>query len=416
MSNKFNKKLITLFIFSLCNFSYANEVTDTKWKDLLLSQKFPPAEQAYCYSNERGEVVGENLDTRIRLASVSKLLTSLWALNKLGATFQYETKLFIKGNNLHIAGSVDPFFGNEKIFFLLSQLNDLGYKHFDTITFDKSIQINPNAQDYSDQYPLITRISNARNLKTYFNTQTWSELLKAQYAHISELSDGKIKPMVEFSIGEAKYVDKNPYQNDPEVKSLTLSSPALFQYLKEINVQSNNYAAQTIFFKLGGAPLFEKFLADYYNKTRDKIYFFTGSGLPEIRDGKRLDNYATCTTMIELMTELKYILEDQGHDLQDILGVAGSDGGTLSTRIFPVEYQNSILAKTGTLTSTSAFAGALSSKNGTRIYGIFNQSKDIEGSKNIQNEMVKSIMSQLGGPLAFEYTLKNFHTFSENLY
>lgn len=395
----------------------SSERTDTSWEKLLVTHKLPSKDQAYCYSDDRGQVQGKNLDTRIRLASVSKLLTSLWAIEKLGINYKYETKLFIKGKNLHIEGSLDPFLGNEKMFFLLSQLNDLGFTKFDTITFDKVIQINPNAEIYSDQYPLITRASNARYLKMYFNTKNWSSELKAQYARVRGLDNkGRFREVVQFEIGEAKYVDANPYEHDEEVKKLTLSSPELYKYLKEINVQSNNYAAQTIFLKLGGTLKFEKFLSDRYSKTSDSIYFYTGSGLPVVIDGKRHDNYGTCAIVIELIAALKESAERQGHLLEDILAVPGSDGGTFNNRTFPAIYKNSFLAKTGTLVHTSTLAGAMSTVKGFSFYGIFNQSTDIEGSQTVQNNMIESLMTEMGGPLAFNYEVDPFHTIGENLF
>ena len=219
-------------------------------------------------------------------------------------------------------------------------------------------------QTPADQYPLITRETNAKNLKLYFNTNTWSDALKTEYARISKLSpNGKIRKSVQFEIGDAKYVDKNPLDINL-AHMLTLSSPPLYKYLKEINVQSNNYAAHTIFLKLGGESKFEKYIADQFGYTSDVIHFFTGSGLPVTQNGKRFDNYATCAVALELISSLKDSVERSNLELQNILAVPGSDGGTFSTRIFPAEYKNTFFAKTGTLVHTSTLAGIMSTKKG----------------------------------------------------
>jgi D-alanyl-D-alanine carboxypeptidase/D-alanyl-D-alanine-endopeptidase (penicillin-binding protein 4) len=412
IGNILKKRLTVLILVMISSQAKSSEQTDASWVQLLAANKIPATQQSYCYTDERGHALGSKLDLRIRLASVSKLLTSLWAIEKLGPNYKYETKLFIKGSKLHIQGSFDPFLGNEKMFFLLSQLNNLGYTKFDTITFDKIIQINPDAETHSDQYPLITPASNAHNLKMYFNTKNWAPEFLAEYTRIAKLSKGRFRPLVQFEIGDAQYVDSNPYENDKEARLLTLSSPELYKYLKEINVESNNYAAHTIFLQLGGVHDFEKFLSNRYSKTSDSIHFYTGSGLPVVVDGVRYDNYATCSIMIELIAALKESIEKQGRKLEDIVAVPGSDAGTFSNRTFPADYTNAFVAKTGTLMHTSTLAGAMSTQKGFSFFGIFNQSTDIEGSKIVQNGMVKSVMTEMGGPLVFNYVVDPFHTYN----
>ncbi|MGZ3807409.1 MAG: D-alanyl-D-alanine carboxypeptidase, partial [Bacteriovorax sp.] len=168
--------------------SFADEKTDKNWSQQLKEQGLEAKDQAYCYTNEEGKAEGANLDLRIRLASVSKLVTSLWAVEKLGVDHKYETKLFIKGNNLHIQGSYDPFLGNEKMFFLVSQLNELGFTKFDTITFDKNLLINPDVQYEADEYPTMNSVTNGRYLKMYFNTNSWSTDTKDEYSNYYSLA------------------------------------------------------------------------------------------------------------------------------------------------------------------------------------------------------------------------------------
>lgn len=399
-----------LFAFHSLN-SFSSEQTSTEWTQLLAAHKLEASEQAYCYSDELGKMQGENLDLKVRLASVSKLVTSLWALEVLGADYIYETKLFIKGDQLHLKGSLDPFLGNEKMFFLLSQLNTLGIKNFEKITFDKIIQINPNAQVPADQYPLITRESNAKNIMSYFNTRLWSNEQKAEYQRLATKFPKKFKKEIEFTLARAEYVEKNPLENAPQVKILTLSSPPLFKYLKEINIESNNYAAQTIFNKIGGEKKFQDFMITHFGFSPESIRFFSGSGLPVITAGVRYDNYATCAVMLELITALKNVSEKQNRKIEEIMAVPGSDGGTFNNRTFPADYKNAFVAKTGTLMHTSTLAGVMSTKKGFSFYGIFNQSTDIAGSKLVQNDMVKSIMVEMGGPVAFAYTAEVFATY-----
>lgn len=410
------KKITTAALLAMSTTSaFASVKTDTSFDKLLKTYKVAPTDQqSYCYTDEKGVLQGKNLDLQVRLASVSKLLTSLWAVEQKGVNYRYDTKLFIKGNNLHIQGSFDPFMSNEKMLFLVSQLNTLGYKHFDKITYDKNIQINPNAQVHTDQYPLITRDSNGRNLKTYFNTASWSKLFRAEYDRLASLAkkDRFVKD-VNFSVGAVEYVDVNPLAGD-DVKVLTLTSPELYKYLKETNVKSNNYSSHTIFRDLGGVDAFEKFLAERFSLTADQIKLYNGSGLPSTIDGKRYDNYATCAIMTNLISELRASAERQQKELEDIVAVPGNDQGTFRNRLNSADLKNTFVAKTGTLMHTSTLAGAMSTQKGFSFFGVFNQTTDINGAKAVQNEMVKVLLTELGGPKVFGYQVEGFHAYDNN--
>lgn len=399
----------------------ASQKTDADFDKLLNANKVAPKDQqSYCYTDEKGVAQGKNIDLKIRLASVTKLITTLWAIEEKGPDYRYETKLFIKGSTLHIQGSFDPFMSNEKMMFLISQLNSQGYNHFDKITYDKNIQIFPNAQAHTDPYPLITRESNGKNIQLYFNTSSWSKVFRAEYDRLASLAKkDRFNKSVEFSVGKVEYADKNPLVADinsvPEdVVVLTLASPQLYKYLKETNVKSNNYSSHAIFLDLGGVAKFERFLADKFSLTADKIKLWNGNGLPSRIEGVRRDNYATCVVMTELISSLKDSIERQGKELEDVIAVPGNDGGTFRNRLNSSDLKNTFVAKTGTLMHTSTLAGAMSTTKGFSFFGIFNQTTDIVGSKIVQNGMVKSLMDEMGGPKEFSYQVEGFHAYDNN--
>ncbi len=401
--------------------AFASVKTDESFGKLITKYKITPKDQqSYCYTNEQGKIEGQNIDLQIRLASVSKLLTSLWAIETKGIKYRYETKLFIKGSHLHIEGSFDPFMSNEKMLFLVSQLNTLGYTHFDKITYDKNIQINPNAQVHTDQYPLITRDSNGKYIQQYFNTASWSKPFKAEYDRLASLAKkDKFLKEVSFSVDKVEFLEKNPFITTAEatlpedVKKLTLSSPEMFKYLKETNVKSNNYSSHTIFKDLGGVAAFEKFLAEKYSLTAEQIKLFNGSGLPTVIEGKRFDNYASCSIMLKLIEELKESAERQGMGIEDVVAVPGNDQGTFRNRLNSSDYKNTFVAKTGTLMHTSSLAGAMSTKKGFSFFGIFNQTTDIISAKSLQNDMVSVLMNEMGGPKVFDYKVEGFHAYDD---
>ena len=394
-------------------FSKASDQTDKNWLQQLSKQGIDSKSQSYCYTDNDGNVQGKNVDMKVRLASTSKLITSLWSSEVLGLDHKFNTKIYIKGNNLHIEGSNDPYLGNERMFYLVSQLNQLGYTKFDTITFDKNVMINPDVAYEQDTYPTMNAATNGANIKMYFNTAKWSADTKTEYAQAMALgAQGAFRKDIQSEVTNVQFVDKNPLAGDPEAKILTFSSPTLAKYLKQMNVKSNNYMAENLFRQIGGTKKFEQFLADQYNLTADQIHFYSGSGLPTMIDGVRKDNYATCKVMLDLVSALKTSAENQNHDVDTVVAVPGSDGGTFRNRTFAADLKNSFIAKTGTLMHTSTLAGAMSTTNGISFFGIFNQSTDIHGSKVVQNSMVESIMTDLGGPKVFDYKIVRFHAYA----
>jgi len=396
---------------------HASTKTDSEFSRLLTKHNVTPAqEQAYCYTDEKGNLQGVNLDLKVRLASVSKLLTSLWAVEELGINFRHDTRLYINGKDMHIAGSFDPFMSNEKMLFLVSQLNMLGYKEFNKITFDKNLLIYPAAQTHTDTYPTINADSNAKNLRTYFNTASWSAIFKEEYKRISKLAKtGRFLPEVTMKVDSVAFTDTIPFNKDDEsVRMLTLTSPELYKYLKETNVVSNNYSSHTLFRHLGGEAKFSEWLASRYGLTNEKVKLYNGSGLPSVINGVRKDNFASCSIMMNMIDELKLSAERQGKEIEDVVAVPGSDAGTFRNRLNSADYKNTFVAKTGTLMHTSTLAGAMSTVKGFSFFGIFNMTTALEPAKQVQNYMVGVLMTEMGGPKVFNYTVEGFHTYHKD--
>ena len=411
------KFAMTALIVLASTTTFASYKTDEKFAKLIKDYKINPVnKQAYCYTDGKGILRGKNLDARVNLASVTKLLTSYWAIEKRGVNYTHDTKLFIKGKKLHIKGSYDPFMNNEKMMFLISQLNSLGYTHFDKITYDKKIQLNPTAEKFYSELTEVTRAGNAANLRMYFNTASWSASFKAEYDRLASMAkSGRFQKSVKFSVDTVEFSNENPLGANAKV--LTLTSPKLYQYLKEINVKSNNYAAHTIFQNLGGPVNFQNFLANRYSLTTDKIKIYGGSGLPTFDNAnKRYDNYATCNIVTDLINELKKSAEKQSKKISDIVAVPGNDAGTFRNRLNSDDIKNTLLAKTGTLKHTSTLAGAMNTQKGFSFFGVFNQSEknqslNIPNAKEVQNQMVKSIMDEMGGSKVFGYKVAGFHAY-----
>ena len=61
----------------------------------------------------------------------------------------------------------------------------------------------------------------------------------------------------------------------------------------------------------------------------------------------------------------------------------------------------------------------MNSKNGYSFFGVFNQSEtnqtlNIANAKEVQNQMVKVIMDEMGGPKVFGYQVAGFNAYDKN--
>ena len=417
------------YLFLLLIFSFSSLANSQKyWGELLSDYNMKAANHSFCYSDSAGEVKGSNTTMKVRLASVSKLITSLWAVEKLGGNYQYKTKFFLKGNKLHIQGDLDPVFSSRKLFFLLSQLNNLGVNKLEEITFDSQTKVYTRAERYIGEILNVTNARSAANLKDFWNTPTWNKLIPAYKTFIkgtpnSLLDELQIRKTVEeldLTIGKVYPSKKNPLKG--EMDGYIHLSPEMFVYLKYMNIVSNNYFADQIFDKLGGEKEFDKYLNNIlkenpeleddlkgYARNEASMKMYSGSGLNTTRNGSRVDNFANCRLIVFLVKRLKNKLDDAQIQIQKVVAVPGVDLGTFRSRLRGTRMAKSVVAKTGTLYHTSALSGMIHKSEGDFYFGIFHQLTGWKGNaKIVQNKMLEYLWENLGEDSKFEYKSKFF--------
>ncbi|WP_127717487.1 D-alanyl-D-alanine carboxypeptidase [Halobacteriovorax sp. HLS] len=421
-----------------CLLLSANSQAKTDWEKILDNYNMSPQYHSFCHTNETGEVEGSNPHMKVRLASISKLITTYWAMEKLTPEYQYESQFFLKDKHLHIVGDKDPIYSKRKLFFLLSQLNNLGITELDKITFDKNLRVYTNAEGYIGDTLVVTKSRTAANLKDYFHTPDWNKLKLAYANFIKETPQEIIKALeiresledLNLSVKEVSFSEKNPFENDPAAKQSIHLSPKIVKYLKAMNIKSNNYIADEVFDKLGGEKEFDKFIGEKvenwypnididrtnFDKGSKSIKIFSGSGLPSYKNGQRNDNYATCSIVVKIIEDLNQVMTEYQKSFQQVVAVAGSDidssGATKSTirkRFLSPKLKNVIMAKTGTLFHTSALAGKLSTKSGDKYFGVFHQMRGWKGhAKAAQDEIVQKIIDNSGGGEKVDYNKEFF--------
>jgi serine-type D-Ala-D-Ala carboxypeptidase/endopeptidase (penicillin-binding protein 4) len=407
------------------------------WGKLLKDYKMVAKNHSYCYINDKDEIVGENKNMKVRLASVSKLITSLWAIEKLGAAYEYPTKFYFNGKKLHIVGSLDPVYSIRKLFFLVNQLNNIGIKQLDEVTFDKQTRFNSKAEKYEGTYIEIPQTQTAKHIRDYFHTPGWNKLKTAYKQFIKDTPKSLLKELqitekfenLSLKVKKVYPQQKNNLGGLEDTEGYIHLSPTIDVYLKYMNIVSNNYVADQIYRKLGGEKEFDK----YINKTISEIFptfsqerkgyktnepsmkFYTGSGLNTKRKGKRVDNYGSCSLIVRLIQRLNSKITEANKTIQKFVAVPGVDRGSFRNRLRSSRFAKTLVAKTGSLMHTSALAGKINTKKGDIYFGVFHQLRGWKGSaKTVQNKMMENIWEKYTGK-KFKYKAKFFFPASKPL-
>lgn len=395
-------------IFLMALFSFTALAQDYKGLNLDFKTLTPKAgvgqlsEQSYCFQDQNG-VHGYQVDKLQRIASVTKVISTYFASETLDLKKHYETKIYISGDKIHISGSQDPYFEEEKILLLMQALNEKGFKSFKSLTFDSKFKFF----DIPLQAHQDVGVSDTKSrLIAYFNIKNQA-LIKEKWTTISRFAaeeginlDKANPPGV--TISSIEYREQNPLQDSAPEVFIHQSRP-LHHLLKAMNVMSKNYLAQNIFIESSQVKTFNNLLVEA-GINLESIKIYTGSGLP-IKTGQlRKDNLASCRTVIKIVELLIKSLSKHGLELSDVLAVnGGKDLGSFRERFlnYP-ETHEAVISKTGTLMHASTLAGALLMSDKVP-FAILNQTTNIKNAKKFQDRFVARMFDQLGHPLPMDY-------------
>ncbi len=316
--------------------------------------------------------------TPLPAASLTKVATSLAALNTWGANYQFVTTLSTTGTiangvlqgDLIVQGNGDPLFVWEEAIALGNTLQSMGINRVQgnliiTGTFAMNYNFNP--------------VTSGQLLKQALNSATWSNTIENQYL---TLPAGTPRPQVAIS-GTVKLAT---LINPKQILLVRHYSLPLSQILKEMNVYSNNEMAEILAYLLGGATAVQQKAAQAAKVPLAEIQLVNGSGLGV---QNRISPRAACAMLMTIQKQLSpYQLT-----VADLFPVSGRDRrGTLLTRQIPL---NTVI-KTGTLNEVSALAGVMPTKNrGLVWFAIINRGSEIERFRNEQDRLLQNLLKQL---------------------
>lgn len=318
-----------------------------------------------------GQVQGVNNTTAYTIASVSKVFTTHWATVRLGPKYRYATLIHVSDLgaglfNVHVEGSLYPYFDKTMYQFLIGQLNQLGVKRINYLTFDESLLYSTDIRNnallaHGNASPNPTDVM--KDLRS--DTATINTGLAALNAKALALENLTLPKQLVISISDIHFLQKRDFRNTAQTTSYYLYSSELYRNLKEMNRNSNNFAADRIFEKLSGNEEHRDFfLKRLTNIMPDEFTLYNGSGYPVYVGLDKKYNEASCNAVVEMMDDLRNSLKVSGLDIRDVLPVAGkdsvADGDSTVTQIYGNEITSgALIGKTGSVLDTIAFAGLL---------------------------------------------------------
>jgi D-alanyl-D-alanine carboxypeptidase/D-alanyl-D-alanine-endopeptidase (penicillin-binding protein 4) len=306
-------------------------------------------------------------DAAFNPASVIKIATSFAALEKLGPEYHFETAF-------EAVGEI-----NKKTRTLEGDLVLLatGDPLLTTLDMNRMIQQVIKAG--------VTRVTGGLVVSGPFtygsNLTTWSAIKKLE----ALLKKQGIR------------IAKQPARSrsaSGTVLATHLEEDSLQEIVFEQNAHSDNRIAERLGEAIGGPEAVRSFLVHEVGIPESDVVVERASGLEH--------NRITPRGTVQLLRHLVLWLNFNNLLPQDVLPIAGKDPGTLQRRFTTVDYQGSVIGKTGTLPVTdggvSTLAGFVFTRDrGVLLFAIFNTRGNVNTFRKLQDVLIKDLIQESGG-------------------
>lgn len=324
----------------------------------------------YIETLEGGEPVAMmNEDTPFNPASVIKLATTLAALNRLGPNHRFHTDFLANGE-------IDEKTGELNGDLILFSGRDPSFSVSDAKRAGESLRKFG-----------VRRVNGSLVVIDDFN---------CNYNSRTDVSAGVFARHCGITFRDPiKYEDSN---SRPRGRLLvTVESDTLLRIAQYQNAHSVNSMADTLAGHIGGPQYVKNFLIEHAELSSDAIQISTGSGLNVNRMSPR--------DTVKMLRAMVNWLDKYGLKPDAVMGLGGIDPGTMRARFAESGFAGSVIAKTGTLTSTdsgmAALAGIMRTRyRGTLLFAVYDNAEDrrIVPLRKVQDEFLKKLMNELGGP------------------
>lgn len=344
----------------------------------LAAQGYPQSAQGIWIQTGNQLLANHQGTTPLSAASLTKVATSLAALQTYGVEHRFQTMIGTNGTiengivkgDLIVQGGDDPFFVWEEAITLGNALSQQGIKQ---VTGDLIITGRFFMNFETDLGKAGTL------LKQGLNAKTWSNEAIAQY---ETLPAGTPKPQIAIA-GSVK-VSANPPNFTTIARHQSLPLPEL---LKKMNRFSNNAMAEIVASSIGGAKVVSLKAAQTAGVPQNEVILVNGSGLA-------VENRISPRAVCSMFLAIEQLLKPSKMTIGDIFAIVGTDEGILDGRKLPT----GLVTKSGSLNEVSALAGVLpTSKNGLVWFVIMNGGgANLEGFRSGQEALLNSFANQWG--------------------
>lgn len=356
-------------------------VTNTKvleYVKLLAAQGFPLQNQGVWMQSDSNLLANYGGTVPLPAASLTKVATSLVALQTFGPEHQFVTLIGATGpiqqgvlhGDLVVEGGQDPLFVWEEAVNIGNLLNQMGIKRVTgnlliVGKFYMNFETNPQ--------------TTGNLLKLGLNSRIWSAEAETQYQN---LPSGTPRPSVVID-GTVQVLPSVPSNLRHLIRH---SSFPLAELIKKMNQFSNNFMAQMLADSVGGAKVIAQKAAAAAKVPPAEVQLINGSGLsPENRISPR----AVCA----MFRAIEKYLQPHKMTVADVFTIVGQDQGILEKRSLP----SLAVVKSGSLNNVSALAGALpTQKQGTLWFAIMNSGGSLERFREQQEVLLKSFVTEWG--------------------
>ncbi|MGC8916903.1 MAG: D-alanyl-D-alanine carboxypeptidase [Thermoanaerobaculum sp.] len=368
----------------------------------------PPLELVWHVENEKGEVVtSQRGEEPINPASVVKVATTLWALEKLGPELSLETRFFARGGvdwkagrvrgDLVVQGSGDPDFQLENALLVAKALNDMGIQevHGAVVVNDRFWMGWENGSAGTEPDPVKRGILMATRLRQALDRKRWNGNIFRVWRQLAQRRGWPVgaPPGVRVRGG----VGADGRSNLGDLLLVHRSKP-LARVLHRFNAFSNN-DIERLGVLLGAPGELAGMLKARLELAGSEPVLETLSGLGENRLSPR--------GIVHLLRELSESCTQRKLHISQVLPVAGCHPGTLE-KFFPVltspPYAGAVAGKTGTLTATdggvAVFAGILRAGEGTFYFCVAAPGAGgrLKEARLMEESWLVRFVDQHGGP------------------
>jgi len=312
-------------------------------------------------------------DIPVNPASVTKAATSLWALERLGPGWRFETEFGTRGRldpstgtlegDLIVLGGDDPDFHVENAYLVAESLNRLGLREVTgRLLVDEAFWIGWEGGSERRESVTSRRVElMAARLRDAFDPERWGPETRASIEAFRQRRgiDEVAPPRIAVKGGTG-----NRAGAEPDRIVVKHRSNELVKTLKRFNAYSNN-DIERLEPLLGTAQDLTEFLKPRLGPGRLRLETLSGLG----------SNRMTPRQIVELLIQLRDACDKAGLALSDVLPVVGCDAGTLEQfELLANDAEGAVTAKTGTLRETdggvSLIAGLAETQAGELFFVV----------------------------------------------